>query len=538
MLRTVRQNWIYYLILGVFLVLVILDSFVYQMPRTRIGDVVEHVSALNAWIDSPFNPENPSLKSDVASPRFIPIYLPFVLLGSVFAWDGWVTYYVIALFGALLFIYSVHAFFRSLYQQSYAPLIGWLVFMGLWTDPWNYSSVYAYSTLYKITGYPSILSFSLSLLCLSVLIKSLKKNRLGNGAFAGLGVLTALVITSHILTGVFLLGSAALYILFTNASKSLKTRLFFAGGLGFALSFLWPFYPIWEIIGFGNVTSGASWTSELRFEPDRSSRLSINHAFYEWHRYYLAFLGILAACYLLLKRDVIPFFGIFGFGSLFILNLFIPIPLGHRFVIYSLFFGHLAVFLVVMKFLRSKYEKQTLPLLGMLGLMAVFLVSNIIQITPQFKKYKSHLIERNRIIQMHTSKDSVIAGNPGTMWMVSAYHRKVLWLKHPNPLVKDRHARAMANILLQSPDADLSVRRMMQSCFGVTHLVLFEGTKRNPQEDIIRLMKAFDSQDFKKEKVGNRYWLYELPEVDRLASCGEREIQQMRQAIDQIYPSQ
>lgn len=538
MLSLVRQNGFYGIVLVAFVVLVVLDSFVFQMPKARVGDMVEHISALNAWLDQPFSPENPGVFSDASSPRYIPIYFPFVLLGSLLGWGGWFTFNVIALSGAFLFIYAAHTFFRSLSDFRHAPLLGWVIFMGVWAKPWNYSSVYAFSTLYKITAYPSILAFSLSLICLAVLRQVLERETVSKRELISLLLLTAIVMSSHILTGSFLLGAAALFILSMNSPARLKIKLLFAGGLGVLMSCFWPYYSVWEVVTNGYVTSGASWISDLTYRPHRSGTLIDNHSFYEFRRYYPVIFGLMAALYLASQRQWMPLMGILGFGAIFILNLFLPIPLGHRFLIYTIFFGHLAIFFTVVQSLYHRPELTRLwPIV--FGLASVFFVIvNAMRIIPQLGPGNVKILERNLQIQSLTDDKSVIAGHPETMWLMTAYDRKALWLKHPNPLVKDRYGRALANTILLAPQASVRTRQMAQSCFGVTHLILFEGWPRNPDEETLALLHRLDEDGVVKHKVDKRHWLYKLNTPNTDISCNANAFDEMRAEINDIYYSE
>ena len=535
MIAALRQNWAYWGILAIFLILVILDSFVYQMPRARVGDLIEHVSALDVWIEQPFSPENPALNSDAPSPRFIPVYLPFVWLGSLLGWSGWTAYNVISVCGALLFIFCAHRFFKALSPHKYAPLLGWLVFMGLWANPWNYSSVYAYSTLYKITAYPSIIAFSLSLLCLAILILCLKGGQITKWQTIGLAALTTIIVTSHILTGAFLLCAAALFILFSPATSKLRLQIFGAGVAGLILSLLWPFYPVGEVMAGGRVVTGEIWTQRLSVQPGRAGALLDRHSFYEWGRYYPIFLGVLAALFLAFKRQFISILGILGFGSIYLINLFVPLPLGHRFIIFSMFFGHLAIFLIVLSAWKKLVTTEKSGTI-FAGLLAIgFLVLNVARLTPPLGAHNGKVLERNLKVQALTTEQSVIAGDPAAAWMLSAYDRKILWLKHPNPLVDDRYDRALASVILQTPEAPKDIVDTAQSCFGVTHLLLNQGTKKNPDEEIISLVKALKKRGLEQQIIDKSYVLFELPPANENLSCDEDEFQRMRQTIDAIY---
>ena len=532
----IKQNWAYYLILAVFVALVVLEHFIFQQPRTRVGDVIEHISALNAWIDKPFNPDNPGLKSDAASPRFIPVYFPFVLLGAVLNWDGWLAFNVITLFGALLFVFCAHKFFNTVSLNKHAALLGWLVFMGIWANPWNYSSVYAFSTLYKITGYPSIIAFSLSLLILSILIKSTRSGELSQLGWIALAVLTAIVMATHVLTGVFLLGAAALYILFSeNRKNTLRLKLIFAGLGGVLLSLLWPFYSLLDVIFSGRVTNGNIWISDLSYQADRSGWLIKSHAFYEFGRFYPILLGLICAALLARKGQIIPLLGILGFSTLYVANLFMPIPLGHRYIIYALFFGHLAILLLVLRFLGSSKYTSKVKYGVLAAAIAGFFITNYVRIKPNFGPAKSAIMERNLAVQSLTDETSVIAGDARAIWMLTAYDRKVLWLKHPNPLVKNRYDRAVASVVLQSENAPDPIRKLAQDCFGVTHLLLHVGVRKRVNKEALALSQKLSEEGLKRHRLKRGYVLHELSKP-QTKSCDIDDFTMLKQSMNEIYP--
>ncbi len=538
-IQTIKSyNWVYLAISLVFVSLVIFDGFVLHSPLSRVGDVIEHIAAIDTWLERPFSPENPALNSPASSPRFIPFYFPFILLGSVLGWSAWLTYDVICVLGAVLFLMGLRAFSKTIHPSPLAPIFALIIFTAFWTNPWNFSSVYEFSTLYRIAGYPSILAFSVSLFILANLIKAMKAETISKASWIAVALLTAIVWATHILTGAFLIGAAGLYVLF-HRRVALKLRGFLigAGLFGLALAALWPFYSVWEVaLGNGGVGK-TSWVTSLNYNAERAPYITKNHAFYQYSRIYPIALGVLCALYCAKKRQFVPLLGIIGFALIYIINIYVRLPLGHRFIIYALFFAHVAITITCLD-IWSKWSPALSKGLRFVlaGLAIVLFVSlNYDRIKPHLRPADPDILARNHAIEAVTDESSVIAGSLREIWMLTTYDRKVLALLHPNPLVPDLNQRSVANFVLLTDGSSDDVRELARNCYGVTHLVISTGNKWKQNEDGIKLADNLSKTGLKVTVLPGYAKLVALEPAAKPISCPANAQELMWENLKVVY---
>lgn len=475
------SNLLFAAIACVMLYCVCVSLFWNEDPFRMSGDNSEHLAALKVWIESPFSPATPQVGGTDASARFTPYFFPFVLASKLFGFTHWQAYQYASLASAFILMGGFYVFFRALHPNPLAPLLGASIFLFGWFHPWDWSSVYEFSTLIRIMGYPSIQATGLSLCLLAHLLRALKRENFRPVDTFVLGLGIAFTIATHALTGAFLVLASAIFIAsFGKAGFRTRAALLLTVGFGGLLSLAWPFYSVFEVVTGGHGRD-EGWIPQLiEVSVNRRDSLTTYHPFYKLLPLLPVFIGILSGAVLAIwKKQFTMLAGTIFFLAIYVGNLFVSIPLGHRFVIYAMFFAHGAIFLYILTILEDpRVKKSRLISHPASQLVAFLLVLGVLSSSriPAIQQALKPLPDRGMMINLEvarlTDDTSIIAGNEPDIWPLPAYGRFILSLKNPNPLVHDILDRRRANILLLNEKTPNTLRQEISTCYGVTHLLI------------------------------------------------------------------
>ncbi|MGC4087051.1 MAG: hypothetical protein QM756_03945 [Polyangiaceae bacterium] len=331
------------------------DAFTTRVVTTSQGaDYWEHSATLNTLIEHPFRPRNPHLVSPAASPRFVPLFIGAALLARMLDYGALDAMGIVATLNTLLFVVGIFCFFRSYFRDARASLIGLVVLFCSWYDAWHFSNVYQIKIFFSTAPYPSTTALGLSLLGFTLTLRVLR----GQHARFGVAWLTlcwATVAVTHPLTAMMgFAGAALLALTEPNVAWRLRLKVALSVPLGLALSFLWPYFSMRRVLINGGQEQVEGLARSL-------AGAALEEAGGKLHQFYrqagivrtlgAALLGVPVALYLLVRRRrlLIPL-GAISMLAPFVVNAYVPLPLGHRFILLAVFFLQLGVVWLLLRF--------------------------------------------------------------------------------------------------------------------------------------------------------------------------------------------
>lgn len=455
------------------------------------GDYWEHAAAVRAWSQALLDPANPQLLTPEASPRYTPLIFPIAAGKALLGWSVDTAMAVMALFNAILLLAGVCAFARTHFRTRWAPAALLAIMLGAWGgDPWVWSGVYAAPSLVYVLPYASTGALGAALLTLAALVRVLRMRAPPIPALAGLALAAAVTISAHLLTGAFLLGAAALFIVFDRrAAPRMKAACAAAAAAGFLLALAWPYYDLLGVIMERRTDSVWFLQPQIRAAPPSAS------PFYEIEGLFAAAgaagLGLGSAIWFAVRRRVRLYLaGVVLFSLPYLANLIWMIPLGHRFIVYAVFFMHLALLhhaLLLLTHGRRARLRTPAPVKLGAGLGALVLLAAAAAGLgraadrlpdrpgpPVWSDQSGFETSNVAYMAARLGPDAVVAGEARRTWRLGAHGAAALSLLNPNPLVADLPVRSAANTLLMLPDTDPGLRDAVIARYAVTHVLLHD----------------------------------------------------------------
>jgi hypothetical protein len=443
--------------------------FVRAITYSPNADYWEHSAVLRVLLDDPWHPGNPHLESSASSPRFGPQFILVALVGRALGLDAVAAMSVSAIFNTLLIVLGSYCFFRTFFRSQIAPLYGLFVLLFSWWHTLAYSNVYQLRMLVRVASYPSSAAIGLTLLGFALVLQVLR----GKGKqLVGIGLVVlwaACVLIVHQLTAMLSLSGAGLLVL-TEPQGSLRRRVELCSALAFgcALSQFWPYFSPWEVLA-GGKSDAANWVSQSVQEVADGKFVEQSHRFYGWTQlsgtFGLCLLGLVALPYFFLQRRRL-FVGLGALAMLlpFVVNKFVEVPLGHRFLLLAIFYFQVAVVPFAVHNLALAKDES---------------------LAASRVKRESYYLRYARDAGKIAGKNAVILADSLHSWPIPTFGPKVIVLRHMNPLVPDEgeRSRAVRRFLAKplSPDE----RRRIIERYRVTH-VLLRGQPRRSQQGASR----------------------------------------------------
>ncbi|HEX3772892.1 MAG TPA: hypothetical protein VHV51_00440 [Polyangiaceae bacterium] len=486
------------------------------------ADYWEHSAVLRALMQKPWHPDNPFLANHVPSSRFGPQFVLIALVARGLHLDALGAMTLAASANTLLFLCAVRVFFASYFRDRLAPLYGLLVMFFGWWQGFHFSNVYALNVLFANASYPSTTALGLTLLGFSFALRLLRGEfEQPNLMLGGIVIWAAVVFIVHPLTAMLALSGVGLLALSEpKAPLHARLELISALLLGLALSRFWPYFSPWQVVRTGeNASAGWGGLSALRLSglhlrPDP-------HPFYEPQGLLsalgLSLIALLALPYFLAERKR----WFIGFGAVAMLvpfgvNAFVPLPLGHRFLLLAIVYLQIGVVWLLLKFTSS--DEDAWPFLARRGArvacrlaalasLLVFVSHGILLAYTQLDNPKFYLrsespVVRNmKAIAAAAGPGAVVLASPLLSWPLPTFGPKVLTLFHDDPLVFDLAQRESDVTRFLSVASD-EERRQILDRYGVTHVLL--GRESNGA------LLGFLRQHGSARPVGTGYHLYTL----------------------------
>jgi hypothetical protein len=492
----------------------------------EFSDYWEHAAVLHALIVNPWHPANPQLSSPDSSPRFGPVAVLNALVARAFGLDALNGLRIAAVAYTVLFVAGSWLFFRVYFRDSCAGLYGLLVMLGSWWEAWTFSSIYQPKVLLSVACYPWLAALGLTLLGLALAVHLLRAgSRTDTRWWFGLGVLVlwaATVFLTHQLTAMMAL-SALFLLALSEPTTPLSRRAWVAGSAiaGCILSAFWPYFSVWGLMAGGHQDAG--WVGRGVQAAVSGSLVVTRHRFYHLPELLsalgLGVVGVLSLPYFFLKRRrLFVGLGVLSMFGPFAVNAFVPLPLGHRFLLLGIFFVQVAVVWLLMVLTPGSAEfpraldRRWLrrASLGVVwGTLLVFGYHNVARTRKEWRYFagyarrgESPIIRYARRAAEIAGDRAVILGDTLTTWPIPAFGPKIVALRHENPFIFDEAQRDQAvDAFLgrqTSDDERLEIIRRYQ----VTHVIV----AREPRGPLGSFLASHAGRD----RLPGRYLLFTL----------------------------
>jgi len=497
--------------------------FVRSITYSPNADYWEHSAVLRVLLDDPWHPANPHLVSPASSPRFGPQFILIALLGRALKLDALGSMAASAILNTLLIVLGIYAFFRPFFRSQIAPVYAFLVFFCSWWQPLSYSNVYQLSMFVRVASYPSSAAIGLTLLGFALVLHVLRST---SESLVGLGLVAlwaACVLIVHQLTAMLSISGAGLLV-FTEPEGSWRrrTELWLAIASGCVLARFWPYFSPWEVMA-GGKSDAANWLRQGVQEAVQGKFVEQPHRMYEWTQLSntlgLCLLGVIALPYFFLRRRRL-FVGLGALSMLlpFVVNRFVDLPLGHRFLFLAIFYLQIAVVWLLLNLTPGSSEAW--PMLGspfrkllarglVVFTLAPFAVHNFASAASESVKgsralpRESYYVRYARDAGRIAGKKAVILADSLISWPIPTFGPKVISLRHTNPLVPDERERAYSVLRFLTRPLSPDERRRIIDRYGVTH-VLLRGKPRGP------LSAFLSEQGASRHGLSAGYTLYAL----------------------------
>jgi len=496
------------------------DSAFYRLVTySMFADYWEHSGAITEWLRNPFNPGNPHVADASSSARYIPLYYVLVLIGGPLGLDAIDLMAISAVINYLLIAIGLWLFCSIYFRNPWAPAVTLVIFFSGWGVPWIWSNLYELRSFFMTASYPSTFVFGLSLISFWLTLSFMRGL---TGFFSGmffLLLLSALGFVSHALTGVFLIGASCLLaVTEKDAPLSLRVMVILMMCSGALLAALWPFFPVWDVIlASSSEVDDRTWQVFNGFDAmlERARSGAWWHMFFDPAQFTIslgpALLGIPLALWLLLRwRYLFIPLGLLMMCGPLVLNVFFQVALAHRFLLYAVFFMHLAIVWGILElFARwssQRRERTPTPAVTVgAGIVRVIVVlaalGHVALLVGDYRsahlKYTLELIDKRRALPSgydtprlyaeltaQIPEDAVVIGNSRLTWPLSTFRGKAVALpeNHENSLLIDQFDRVDAVNLFLAAATSAENRRDITDMYSVTHVLV---NMRNTEEALL-----------------------------------------------------
>ena len=460
------------------------DAFSYRLITNSGGaDYWEHTAVLRALLENPWHPSHPLIEGDVPSPRFNPHFLWLALVGRLASFDPLDTMALAAVVNTLLLVTGIYLFSKEYFRSSLAPLVALIVWFGSWRDAPHFSNVYKLSVYFSVAGYPSTAALAVMLFGLTAVVRALRSERDRPALWALSAFAWAYVYITHPLTAMLALTAAGLLAL-TEPVVARARRLWILGSLvaGILLASLWPYYPALGMVAGGTVDRVQKGLAEGDHEL---------HRFYEAGTIvqvlgFAAFAALAFPYFFWRKVELFVPLGAAAMLGVFATSAVLDIPLGHRFLLLSVFFFQLGLVWILLRMfgrLRGGIPEAAsaralaigLPVIAV-ALLAFMGISNVGAARERFAEGRapgseSATVRYGRRVAELAGPHAIVFGEALASWPIPTFGPKIVTLHHRNPLIRDAAERDRAVRRFFGNAATDDERRRILERFHVTHVV-------------------------------------------------------------------
>lgn len=397
--------------------------------------------------------------------------------------------------------------------NPWAAPIALLVFLCGWGVGWLWSNVYQLRDIFHVISYPSFFVFAFGFIAYWWLLGLINSATLPLWRSIVLALVVGVLFSSHPPTGIAIIVTMGLMITFAEDVRlRRRVALLLVLVAGSLLVELWPYFSTWQITLGTSGGKSSSWVSRASFaDLPKDAEMIPWHVFYQPHQVLLTFgpalLGIPLVFYLLVKeRNWFLFAGCAIFSIPYVLNIFVPIPLGHRSLLYVIFFLHLSLVwfilrvvveqrhVVWMKYagipLFSRYAGIRLlsaMVLWNVGLAGGELLGYSLLPGPGLwnrNKQQRTVVDDMQALANVVPSDAVIMAPDILAWPIPTFVGKVVSVFHRNPMIKNAAQRKEDVETFFNTDAPLEDRQKIIKRYHVTH-VLYDTKQATPKLSIV-----------------------------------------------------
>ena len=176
-------------------------------------------------------------------------------------------------------------------------------------------------------------------------------------------------------------------------------------------------------------------------------------------------------------------FGALAMLAPYVFNLVYPIPLGHRFLLFAIFYLHLALVWATLECLRASRGREAGPApvaakVALGGLVTVIALGLFLNIAFVRIDTAHRMANRNPVpasigqIVQSVPRDGVVMARPLLAWPVPTFAGKVVSLFHPNPMVPDSAERERDVATFFDPATSEVERTRILRGYGVSHVLI------------------------------------------------------------------
>ena len=447
------------------------------------SDGAEHGAAIRALAHNTLHPGDPMLNAaDSSSPRYVPSILLMALVMKLLNMD---VIAILKLFLILFFILFLVA--AALFSSEYFHDTGqasWSVaaLLFLWGLGWDGANAYMFSAILYTAYFPSVVSFSLSLLALYFQLRFLRCNE--RRSLIAAVLLGALLFVNHPPTGTFFfVCSGLIYLEKKGLNKKAALCYLISIACALCLTSIWPYYNF-----FSALTKIASGGMEKTMD-------------YALTRDYLysmpllrsgpALAGIpLLGFYLFQKKHLVLWGGFFIFSFIYLAGYYFKLSLAERSIFFVMFFLQMVVSRQCREYLYSSTPISSRNIKTITSWVLILLLAGgtVIQaivsfkefIHPAFKFAAASTIPRyinpnamHSELKKYLKEGDVVLSDIYSSWSIPVYTgAKIIALCHTPPHINDNMQR-IADVatfykLSTSPEERLHILNK----YGVTHIFL------------------------------------------------------------------
>jgi hypothetical protein len=459
-------------------------------PYKHTSDAWEHTAALKELATHLTSPKNPNILSDTPTPRYSPYLFGLAVVKKMTGLSVFSVMRLAAIMNLFLLTLGIYIFTKEYFRDGRQPLYTLVVMFFFWGVGYFWSGAYHLSILPHVLPYPSMFTFALSLISLYFVLRAFRTGKWYYYLYPV--ILGFVVLLSHPLTGAFLFLSSFLLVVFDN-DGDLKHKLIMLASMAaiVPLSFLWPYYPIHKLF-IGSVSSYEGYVDRSHFYSVKYIMSSLGPGL----------LGLLFVYYYFMQGKFR--FVTFGFGAFFLvyfMSIFLPIPLGWRFIFFFLFFLHLATsrklreldMFSLSTFRQALRCSDDISLFkALLGVVIVFsVVANIIIAGPTTTLSRgapkgAPLTERYDFLHEMVGQYDVVMADDWTSWVIPSFSGKVVAFLRSNPLLRDNEQRRLDHRVFFAPETTSESRRNLIKKYDVSYILLnlqFDGRELIPRID-------------------------------------------------------
>jgi hypothetical protein len=205
------------------------------------SDMWEHVSVVRALIDDPFRSTHPLELLDT------PYTVTLGVLGRLLGVSAISVLSLAAVVNALLLVVGLRLFVLEATQNRRAPFWALGFVLLLWgLSPYRFSGFFNLNSIGFVLPFPSAFATAIALLTLAAALRAMRRGRwpLCVAVTAG----TAIVVLVHPFTGAWLAVGLIAVVISRARAVGDWAWLAAAGAVAFALTMLWPYYSVVELV--------------------------------------------------------------------------------------------------------------------------------------------------------------------------------------------------------------------------------------------------------------------------------------------------